>query len=166
METSLDKYYSINFICTPLRGKIPILKKWNELDHTPDYNVFKNKNIGVLTGKVSKITILDIDYNDNGMKTWKLLTSLYPKIITPICITPNKGLHIYFKYNKNISSSSRLKIDNKRIGFDILNDGRQAVIPPSTDLVNHKKYKWLNSPFTTPIIAMPTWLELFIKIYK
>lgn len=164
MDKHLEYYSDLKFICTPLNGKVPIIKKWNKFTHTPEYSAFKNKNIGVLTGKVSNITILDIDNKDNGMKMWKQLSACYPKINTPIAITPNNGLHIYFKYNKKLSSTSRLKLNNNYIGWDILNDNRQAVLPPSIDLYNNKKYKWLIRPTHNNISQIPNWLELYINL--
>ena len=163
-EKHLQEYTSLGFICTPLVGKVPILKKWNQFSHVPDYRVFKNHNIGILTGKSSGITILDIDYKEDGMKIWKAISSLYPKINTPIVITPNKGLHIYFKYNKKLESTTRLKLNGKRIGWDILNDGRQAVAPPSSDISNNKKYRWVLRPTRDNIDHMPKWIEDYIML--
>ncbi len=164
MEKHLDYYTELGFICTPLNGKVPILKKWNQFDHTPDYKTFNSKNIGVLTGKISNITILDIDFKNNGIKLWKTLIQCYPTINTPIVITPNKGIHVYFKYNKNLESSIKLKLNNKYIGWDVLNNNKQAVLPPSIDIYNNKKYKWVVSPNETSITKMPIWLEQYIKL--
>lgn len=165
MDKELDYYTNIGFRCTPLNGKVPIIKKWNSLDHTPEYKAFKNRNVGVVTGKQSNITILDIDYKDDGMKVWKLLSSLYPSFETPTVITPNKGIHMYFKY-VDIPSTSKLKMNNKKFGWDILNDNRQAVLPPSIDNINKKKYKWMVKPTKTNIIKIPDWLLSYIKISK
>ena len=53
--------------------KYLFLKKWNQFSHIPKYSTFKNHNVGILTGKSSGITILDIDFKNNGMKFGKLL---------------------------------------------------------------------------------------------
>ncbi len=171
MEKYLDEYSSYKWVCIPLNGKIPILKKWNQFDHTPDAKAFANRNIGVLTGKASGITILDVDIKDNGLVYWKQIESLYPLIDTPIVKTPSGGLHIYFKYEKSLSSSSRLILKRNdttshRIGWDILNDNRQAVVPPSSDMqINGlKRYKWIQSPSKCKISKMPKWLVDYIKL--
>ncbi len=158
--TALNVYKKNKFITIPLNGKRPFFKKWTELDHTPkDWNVFNNKNMGVLTGKPSKITVLDIDYQDNGMAHWNKIKKLYPTIITPIVSTPGKGLHIYFKYNPKLPSTSKLHLNDTVIGWDILNNGRQVVVPPSD------KYKWIYD-LDTPLAKMPEWLEHYILLLK
>jgi hypothetical protein len=161
MDKYLDEYNNKKFIYIPLNGKVPYIKNWNQ--KTKSIDIPEGKNAGVLTGKVSKITVVDIDYKEDGMKTWNSLMKLYPSFITPIVITPNSGLHLYFKYNKNLPNMSRLKINNRTIGWDIMNDGRQAVVPPSTDLLNHKKYKW-KYDLSNEIIEMPKWFRIIYSL--
>ena len=164
MEKELELYQRKRFIYIPLNGKVPYIKNWNRVSKSID--IPEGKNVGILTGKPSNITVIDIDYKDNGMRIWNALSKLYPSFKTPIVITPNGGLHLYFKFNKNIPNISRLTIDTRQqVGWDIMNTGRQVVVPPSKDLINHKKYKW-KYDLSYPIIEMPKWLELFILIHK
>lgn len=157
--SALLDYKRHKFIAIPLNGKRPFFKKWTQIDHIPhDLNVFNHKNIGILTGKASNLTVLDIDKQDQGVTHWNKLKKMYPEIITPMVITPNKGLHIYFKYNPKLSSTSKLHIAKQTIGWDILNDGRQVVAPPST------QYKWIHKLDTIPIAKMPKWLEQYILL--
>lgn len=159
MSDALDSYDHHGMIAIPLNGKRPFFKNWTQQDHTPyDRSVFINKNIGILTGRTSKITVLDIDMQDDGIKHWKALKKMYPDIITPMVLTPNKGLHLYFKYNSHLRSSSKIRLNGKTIGWDILNDGRQVVAPPSD------KYKWIHSLSSTPLAKMPQWLEQYILL--
>ena len=156
---ALATYKKHKFIAIPLNGKRPFFKKWTTIDHIPhDLSVFNHKNIGILTGKPSKITVLDIDRQDNGMAHWNKLKKLYPEIVTPMVSTPNKGLHLYFKYNPKLSSTSKLHLGTQTIGWDILNDGRQVVAPPSTN------YKWIYSLTDTHLSKMPKWLEQYILL--
>ena len=157
---ALNEYKKHKFIAIPLIGKRPFFKNWTKLDHTSnDLTVFNNHNIGILTGKSSKITILDIDVQNNGINHWNNIKKLYPTIITPTVKTISGGYHLYFKYNSKLSSTSKLRLNNKYIGWDILNDGRQAVAPPSIN------YKWIQS-LDTPLAKMPTWLEYYILLLK
>lgn len=159
----IPKFISYGFVVMPLDGKKPILKNWNKLEKTPErLYIFENKNIGVLTGEASGITVLDIDLKDNGMKVWNCISSSYPEIITPMVHSPNGGLHIYFRYNKKLSSFSRFTLRGKKVGWDLLNNDRQAVVPPSVDKDSKKKYKWHISPDVAPIIEMPKWLEDYL----
>ncbi len=86
------------------------------------------------------------------------IKKMYPAIVTPMVKTPSKGLHIYFQYNPRLRSTSKIKLDNKSIGWDVLNNGRQVVAPPS------KGYKWMLSIEETPLAKMPEWLEIYIKM--
>lgn len=152
---------SLGFVLIPLNEKKPIFKRWNKLTATPDHlYVFESNNIGILTGQISNITVLDIDTKDEGLKIWTNLSSSYPEIITPMVKTPSGGLHIYFQYNKNLHSFSRFKLRGSLIGWDLLNNERQVVAPPS--IINKKKYKWIRSPKTTIIETMPKWLEDYL----
>jgi len=153
------------FVLIPLEQKRPILKNWNKLTKTPTHRyIFDKHNIGVLTGIASGITILDIDKKDNGMKTWKSISSAYPEIITPMVQSASGGLHIYFRYNKKLHSFSRFKLRDKYVGWDLLNNDRQAVIPPSK--IGTHKYKWIVGMDDAQLAAMPTWLEDYLLACK
>jgi hypothetical protein len=157
--SALALYKKRKMVVIPLNGKRPFFKNWTQLDHIPDdYSVFDNRNMGILTGKASKITVLDIDVQNGGMVHWNKIKKMYPAIVTPMVKTPSKGLHIYFQYNPRLRSTSKIKLDNKSIGWDVLNNGRQVVAPPS------KGYKWMLSIEETPLAKMPEWLEIYIKM--
>ena len=157
--SALATYNKRKMVVIPLNGKRPFFKNWTQLDHIPDdYDVFANKNMGILTGKASKITVLDIDVQDSGVAHWNKLKKMYPPIDTPIVKTPSKGLHLYFQYNPRLKSTSKIKLNGDTIGWDILNDGRQVVAPPSSG------YKWIHSLTNTPLAKMPEWLELYIHM--
>lgn len=154
---------SFGFVVIPLDNKKPLFKRWNQLTKTPDkLYIFEGRNLGVLTGQASGITVLDIDVKDGGMVLWKNISLSYPEIITPISQTPSGGLHIYFRYNKNLHSFSKFKLRQKQIGWDLLNNDRQVVAPPSINPLTKKKYKWMVSPKDTPFSVMPDWLERYL----
>lgn len=161
----LLKLKGYRFVVMPLNGKVPILRRWNKLTHTPEQDyIFKDRNFGVVTGSISRITVLDIDVKDNGIKVWKNLSSSYPAIETPTVKTPSGGLHLYFEYTSTIPSFSRFELRGKKIGWDLLNNDRQVVAPPS--VVNDKKYKWIVSPEKVPFAPMPEWLETYLLTMK
>lgn len=154
-------------VMIPLYNKRPIFKQWNKLTHTPkQLEVFKGYNIGILTGQASGITVLDIDVKEGGLQMWNNLSAAYPEIITPIAKTASNGLHIYFRYNKKLHSFSRYTLRNKRIGWDLLNNDRQCVAPPSVILDSRKKYKWIVSPNEASFAPMPQWLEDYLLNVK
>lgn len=90
------------------------IQNWFDGDNPP--------NIGITTGKLSNITVIDIDQKSGGLETLKTL-NLPP---TYTVKTGGGGFHYYYKYNKNFSSNSGILS-----GIDIRNDGGQVVAPPS-----------------------------------
>lgn len=155
------------FVVMPVNDKKPILKRWNALTKTPDkLYIFEGYNFGLLTGQVSGITVLDIDVKNEGIKIWNSITLAYPEILTPMVKTPSGGIHIYFKYNKKLRSFSTFTLRDRRIGWDLLNNDRQVVAPPSINNATKKAYKWIVSPKTTQIAQMPEWLESYLLSAK
>ncbi len=160
---SVPELSAYGFVAMPLQGKRPILKNWNKLEKTPErLFVFQHRNIGILTGRTSGITILDIDMKNDGMTVWKKLSSAYPEIKTPIVQSPSGGIHIYFRYNKKIHSFSRFRLRGRVVGWDLLNNDRQAVVPPSINEITKKPYKWVVSPKDVEFAPMPQWLEDYL----
>ena len=102
-----------------------------------------------------------IDKKDNGMETWNRISSVYPPIHTPIVKTQSGGLHIYFRFNKKLHSFSRFTLRGKKIGWDLMNNNRQVVIPNSEN-----EYSWKVSIEDTPIAVMPNWLDEYLTRCK
>ena len=157
------QYYNLyNLITIPIlaNDKRPFIKGWN-LTKKTIHPTYIDQNIGILTGKVNNITVLDIDEKLNGMQYWKYISKQYDENITPMVKSPT-GLHIYFKYNKKIPTTYRIKVDGKKIGWDIKSDN--SVITSSPSVIDDKKYKWIRNKSLddVKIISMPKWLETFI----
>lgn len=98
-------------------------------------------NIGVVTGKVSGITVIDIDVGSGklGAESWAALIEEQGEPRTLMAKTGSGGMHVYFKYN------SALKTGSNRLGkgLDVRNDGGYVVVPPS----RHRSggaYEWMN----------------------
>lgn len=165
--TVVPELTSYGFIVIPLDNKKPIFKRWNKITQTPErLFVFEGHNIGILTGQSSGITVLDIDIKDEGLKVWNNISMAYPEIMTPMSKTPSGGLHFYFRFNKKLHSFSRFKLRNRPIGWDLLNNDRLVVAPPSINTITKKKYKWIISPQKTPFAPMPQWLEDYLTNVK
>lgn len=162
------QFYNIfNYITIPMRDKVPIIPHWNNKKKTVSVD-YIGLNIGILTGKINNLTILDIDIKDNGLILWNQLKKSYPEIKTPMVHTPSGAIHLYFKYNKMIPSMNRIKVNNKKIGWDIKSDNAIIVAPPSYDSKTKKKYKWVNNCSLNDFkpIKIPVWLENFILQHK
>jgi hypothetical protein len=98
-------------------------------------------NIGIVTGEVSNLTIVDIDMGEGkvGADTWRSLIAEHGEPQTLCARTGGGGLHVFFSF------SSALKTGNNRLGknIDVKNDGGYVVAPPS----RHRSggtYEWVD----------------------
>jgi len=130
--------------------KIPIEKEWTVKNHR-DKEEWKTwlregSNIGVKTGKISNITVIDVDQHPipDEIKT-------YFNTDTTLSQKTNKGYHFFFKYEKDLPKT---RIDALHI--DIENDGGQVVVSPST--IDNKIRK-INMMF---VAEMPKDLKEFL----
>ena len=158
MEKITEYYDKFKLITIPLipRDKRPYLPAWQKI--TKSKKLRPDDNVGILTGKVNNLLVIDVDRKDNGMKIWKKWIKENGDIDTPVVKTggPEGGMHYYFKYDEDIKSSLKIKVDNKRVGIDIKSDGGQVVAPPS---IVSKKYKWINNLENYKIKKIPKWLK-------
>lgn len=102
------------------------IKKW--------WTDYPNANVGIVTGKVSGLAVLDCDSQD----AISAFLAQY-KGETPAAKTP-RGMHYYFKYEDGIRNT--VKVGN--LDMDIRGEGGYVVAPPS---INDKglEYKWHRS---------------------
>lgn len=131
------KGYSI----IPLRlNKAPALKSWEEAKTkawTPEeamvaWTENPRANIGILTGKISGITVIDIDLNKDTHESSVSLDA-FPETYT--VKTPTGGYHLYYQYSPIEQSVHSLA---EYPDVDIKNDGGYVVAAPSfCDYVKH-----------------------------
>ncbi len=100
-----------------------------------DLNVIQNwwtkypqAAIAIPAGKQSGITVVDLTI-DNGRKMWESIVEQfeYEPYQTKEIKSPSGGTHLYFKYNKNVSSSKN-RIAH---GINTLGDNDYIIVPPS-----------------------------------
>lgn len=148
-------------------SKIPAVKGGRGFkDATDDANVidrlakkFPRANIGVATGKVSGITVIDIDPRNGGDATIAALAArgfLFPR--GPEARTGNNGRHLFFVYHPGIKASK----DKLGPGIDIKTDGGYVVAAPSVIARSEQgpggSYRWVVSPENEPLPYLPTWV--------
>ena len=107
-----------------------------------------NANIGIITGKISGITVLDFD-SQEGVENF--LANF--KGVTP-CVDTPRGMHAYFAYEDGIRNTVKVN------GFDIdvRSDGGYVIAPPSVN-AEGKQYKWIRSILDTPCESLPESLK-------
>lgn len=98
-------------------------------------------NIGVVTGEISGITVIDIDIGEGkfGAESWAEAIKGHGEPQTLMAETGSGGMHVVFKYNSALKTASNVLGK----GVDCRNDGGYIVAAPS----RHRSggvYKWLN----------------------
>jgi len=137
--------------------KSPPLIKWEEYQKRPasQTEVYEwweenpNANIGVVTGEVSDLTVIDIDPKHGGRDTYtKHLKGVLPP--TRVHRTPSGGRHYLFQHNEALPQSQNKQ---NHPGIDIRNDGGYIVFPPS--VVDGITYGVINDWDVVPLTTIP-----------
>ena len=102
-------------------------------------------NIGIVTGKISNLTVIDLDGSQGTESFSKHLQKELPE--TRIHSSPN-GMHLYYKYNANIKQTTGILPK-----VDIRNDGGYILAPPSK--VNGKNYSVKNDREIATVTKIP-----------
>ncbi len=112
--------------------------------------------IGLATGSVSGVIVLDIDPPEGYYNLKGLQTTYSPLPDTRRSRTGNKGLHYFFEYPSDGNTYRNAVGLNNHEGVDIRATGGYVVLPPSK-LYGRLAYKWGNPQ--TPIAPLPIWLS-------
>ncbi len=156
LEKAAHEYLDLGFSVMPIGDDKRPIEKW---EHLQDQRVTHDKitlwwdryphaNVGIITGLVSGIFVLDLDKTeamdfskDKGL----------PR--TPMSIT-SKGIHVFLDYPSNLLGN---RVD-KDFGMDIRGEGGYVVAPPSVH-PSGVKYEWTKwHPWNTRIAGSPEWL--------
>lgn len=115
----------------PVRtNKTPILTGWTAPDFTVDEatmfaHIDAGHQLGIITGELSAITVIDIDYIADGV--FGTDPNIFPDTYT--VRTPSGAIQKYYEYDPLIRQSQ--KAFKKYPNVDIRNDGGQVVAVPS-----------------------------------
>lgn len=109
--------------------KKPMLKSWKAFQEAAAtdeqlalwWTRWPHANVGIITGAISKLTVVDID----DPKAVPLAT--FPQTYT--VTTPSGGYHLYYRYDKTIQQTANTFPQFPHV--DIRNDGGYIVAPPS-----------------------------------
>lgn len=134
----LNKYKELNWSLIPIarNGKNPIEANWTNITHYDKVQWIKwlnnGLNIGVRTGEVSGITVIDLDSIKKELAPSKSesrrnLEFTLGTSDTIVQTTRSGGKHYIFKYDKELAQSTNIG----GLFIDIRNDGGQIVVSPS-----------------------------------
>ncbi|AQU78308.1 bifunctional DNA primase/polymerase [Planococcus faecalis] len=117
--------------------------------------------IGIPTGEVSGIIVIDVDPRNGGDVSLERLTAEYGELPDTVhCLTGGGGDHFYFKYDGRVTKSSLVDYP----GLDFQGNGKYVVAPPSVH-PSGNSYEWEESskPVITKLAPLPEWLIKLLK---
>ena len=120
------------------------------------YAHWPDGNVGIVTGVISGLVVLDIDPKHGGDASLaKLIQEHGPLPHTIEAVTGGGGRHVYFSHPGGM-------VRNKvglAAGIDLRGDGGCVVAPPSVH-ASGKSYTWLegHDPEQAKLAPMPGWL--------
>jgi hypothetical protein len=113
-------------------------------------------NVGIVTGRVSSLVVLDVDVAHGGAETFeRLLDEHGPLPATVEAVSGGGGRHLYFAHPGG-SIPNRVELFR---GIDLRGDGGVIVAPPSVH-PSGGRYRWLpgHGPGSLDPAPMPDWL--------
>lgn len=127
-------------------GKHPIISGWRrEASNDPDvirrwWRRWPHANVGIATGKMSNVIVVDIDPRHGGDASLKELEAALGELPKSVRVrTGGGGLHIYLRQpGFEIRNSAGIAP-----GVDIRGDGGLVVAPPSRH-VSGGLYEWIS----------------------
>ena len=137
MTTTIDNYLKEDIVSfafkkietyTNDRGEIkkrPVgMPNWKSINKDNCSNYSNGSAVGIITGKISNLTIIDFD----NKHTYELLTEKHPDLKTYKTIQTKKGFHIWFRYDADFKTTT----DGFTVeGVDIRNDDGIVFAPPT-----------------------------------
>jgi hypothetical protein len=150
------------------RGKRPVIA-WLEFQHrqaTPDevaqwFGRHRDANLGIVTGAVSGLVVLDVDPRHGGEASLAALEGDHgPLPPTVEATTGGGGRHVYFAHPGGTMPN--------RVGFapgmDLRGDGGLVVAPPSVH-PSGRRYAWVlgRAPDEVSLAPIPRWLIALVR---
>ena len=140
-EFILYKKYGFSLLPIAKNGKVPLEKGWTDQTHCEKSDWLKwveqGLNLGIRTGEVSGITVIDADLKVAPTAEFE---EIYKELTATKTLTQNspKGKHFIFKYDKDLKQTAKIN----GVTIDIRNDGGQILCSPSK--INNLSYNWVN----------------------
>jgi hypothetical protein len=150
-----NEYANLGLCVIPFghKKKSPIVEWQQYQDKMPtqdDLNTwFKNgNNIGMVTGLISGICVIDIDHVDSIAEVNELIPD---SLDFPVAKTQSGGTHYFFRcLDNNLQTKAGIEGFTK---VDLRANGGVVVLPPS--IGEKGKYEWIRDIRTTPIPILP-----------
>lgn len=164
VETA-QRYLARGWSILPLRGrdKRPLIV-WEPLQSsrpsaevvTAWFSRWPDANIGIVTGEISNLIVLDIDPKHGGNSSLDRLERQFGQLPETIeAITGGEGRHLYFAHPGGLIRNRT----GLAQGVDLRGDGGYIVAPPSVH-PSGRPYVWAagRSPEDIALAALPRWI--------
>lgn len=114
-------------------------------------------NVGIVTGALSRLVVLDVDPRHGGKESLRKLEREHGSLPDTVeSITGGGGRHLYFSHPGGVVRNRT----NIEPGIDLRGDGGCIVAPPSVH-PSGKRYRWKkgHAPGETGLCVLPDWLR-------
>jgi len=145
----------------PCRGKVPLTDHGFQDASTDTKTVltwwtrWPEAAIGIPTGTISGLVVLDVDVQHGGAGTLAALERKHGKLpAAPEVLTGGGGSHFYFAHPGRPVRSSTGKLG---AGLDVRADGGYVVAPPS-EHASGRRYCWRRPQRKLELPPLPEWL--------
>jgi hypothetical protein len=165
----------VNDVCTCGRsdcssaGKHPLVRR-GLYEATTDpkqiqdwWRRWRSANVGVATGSVSGIVVIDVDLPAAFASLGRLIEAQLPATLTGL--TGGGGVHLVYTSDDDVlgNSAGRLPgIEDDLAGIDLRGNGGYIVATPSLHR-SGGSYEWLDAD--RPVAAAPAWLKQPVRVY-
>jgi Bifunctional DNA primase/polymerase, N-terminal len=121
------------------------------------WGAWPDANVGIITGVISRLGVLDVDPRNGGLWTLAELDARGGRMPddNPLVETGSLGLHHYFQLDAPLPKAAPFQ------GIEVQADGALVVAPPS---LHHsgRRYRWLR-PLDSPRPLVPAWLRWAVE---
>ena len=121
-----------------------------------------DSNVGIATGPISGIVVVDVDTRENGLENWSDLRDINGNVDTLTATTGSGGTHAVFLLNGESLKNTTSKL---AAGIDTRGEGGYIVAPPSIH-ISGETYRWddINkNPSYPPIWLVNKWIDTPMK---
>ncbi|WP_410000399.1 bifunctional DNA primase/polymerase [Gemmata sp. SH-PL17] len=143
--TSAAKHPAVTNGCKGASSDPEQIRKW--------WGAFPDANIGLATGTVSGVWVLDVD-GPEGCAALAELEQRHGKLPETVVAKTAKGEHYFFRIPDGVSIRSLVRALPE---VDTRGDGGYVIVPES-DHRSGVKYLWVQSPEEIEIAFAPAWL--------
>jgi hypothetical protein len=162
MHTTRGGRCSCGVASCPSLGKHPRVR-WDDYQHRLPredevhrwWRRWPDANLGVVTGAVSGLVVIDVDPRSGGDEALVALEERFGALPATVeCVTGGGGAHLYFRHPGGVVRSGPLVE-----GVDVKADGGVVMSPPSMH-PSGTRYAWDvgASPKEHELVGLPTWL--------